>query len=182
MNRRSVATLARAGLLAMLAGCARAPTPDELAASQAADVESVRAFLTHVETTFNSGDLDAFMPVFADDAVVSSQGLPDVVGRPAIDAMYRAALEPIDLKVKFNTDEIVIDGDLAYERGTYTIYPHDRTSGAQLGEVHNRHVHILKRGEDGQWRTWRMMTNSADAGGVTTAPPTATAPAPTSAR
>ena len=178
MSRKSVAASICAAMMLMLAGCARAPTAADLAARQAADVEAVRAFLTHVETTFNSGDLDAFMPLFADDAVLSSQGSPDVVGRPAIDAMYRAALEPIDLKVKFNTEEIVIDGDLAYERGTFTIYPHDKTSGAQLGEVHNRHVHILKRGADGQWRTWRMMTNSAEAGAATTAevPPAPASP------
>lgn len=29
--------------------------------------------------------------------------------------------------------------------------------------VHNNHIHIFKRQADGQWKTWRMMTNAVTA-------------------
>jgi ketosteroid isomerase-like protein len=54
-------------------------------------------------------------------------------------------------------------GDLAYERGTYTIEVKDQATGAPVAEIHNRHIHIFKHQPDGRWQTWRMMTNSASA-------------------
>jgi uncharacterized protein (TIGR02246 family) len=149
----------------VLAGCAQH--------SNGADEKAVRDLLTRIQQTFNSGNLDDFMPAFADDAIIAAHGIPDVVGNTAIRALYEGALAQANIQVQFNTQEIKVVGDLAYERGTYTIQMKDKTSGARIAEVENRHIHIFQRQPDGGWKTWRMMTNGA------TAPPPAQAnPAP----
>lgn len=142
-------------LLLVMGGCAPRSTEG--------DEKAIRELLAHIQQSFNSGNLDEFMPVFADDAVMTSQGLPDVTGPAAIRAVYEGALAQLDMQVRFQTDELNVFGDLAYERGTYTIEMKDKATGQNLPEVHNRHIHIFKRQPDGQWRTWRMMTNSAAA-------------------
>jgi hypothetical protein len=38
----------------------------------------------------------------------------------------------------------------------------DKASGAQVGSITNRHVHIFKRQPDGRWLGWRLMENSAE--------------------
>lgn len=143
-----------------LSACAQKPTPApeaELAAQQA----EVRQFLTQVEESFNAGNFDEFMKVFASDAIQLSPNEPDTVGADAIRKVYETALASMDIKVKFHTDEIVVSGPYAFERGTYELDVRNRVDGAQVAKVINRHIHILKKQADGQWQTWRMMTNSA---------------------
>jgi uncharacterized protein (TIGR02246 family) len=121
----------------------------------------VRSFLTHVQESFNSGNLDEFMGVFTDDAMQISSNNPDTVGKGAIRAVYEAALTSNDIKVNFKTQEIEVAGDLAYERGTYTLHIASKADGKVLADIESRHMHIMRRQPDGTWKTWRMMTNSA---------------------
>lgn len=37
----------------------------------------------------------------------------------------------------------------------------DKASGQVVCAATSRHIHILKRQDDGSWKTWRMMSNSA---------------------
>ncbi len=65
------------------------------------------------------------------------------------------------MKVAFSTEEVEVFGDLAYERGTYTLQVLDKTDGQVTQEIENRHVHIFRRQADGSWKTWRMIVNEA---------------------
>jgi ketosteroid isomerase-like protein len=53
-----------------------------------------------------------------------------------------------------------LSGDLAYERGTFTMAMADKASGASIGSVTNRHVHLFRREADGRWLGWRLIENS----------------------
>jgi uncharacterized protein (TIGR02246 family) len=146
-----------------LAGCATPPAADPIApVSTEADETAIRQVLADTQQRFNAGDLDAFMPVFASDAVIMAPSAPDVVGFEAIRTMYRDAFEQVAMQVNFSTDEIEVFGDLAYERGTYTLHVSDKASGEVIQEVENRHIHIFRRQADGSWKTWRMMVNVAE--------------------
>jgi uncharacterized protein (TIGR02246 family) len=142
----------------------RTPAGSSFCRCDRADVAAIHALLDHVEQTFRSGDLDAAMTVFADDAVIIGQGSPDIVGPEAIRAMYAGMFEQVDFDVDLTTAEVQVVGDLAYERGTYTMKLTDKASGQVVADVENRHIHILKRQPDGGWKTWRMMVNSAAPG------------------
>jgi hypothetical protein len=48
-------------------------------------------------------DLDAFMPVFTDDAIILAPGAADVRGKEAIPAMYATAMEQVNMSGKFST-------------------------------------------------------------------------------
>jgi uncharacterized protein (TIGR02246 family) len=154
-------------LMAMLAlplwGCSgKQPATTAAAGPAEQDVASVRAFLDHVETTFNGGNLDRFIDVFADDAVMLGQNQPDAMGKAAIRKVYADALAQYDMKVEFHTLEIEVAGNLAYERGTYALHLRSRADASKSADVTNRHIHVLRRQPDGSWKTWRMMTNSAE--------------------
>lgn len=144
----------------VLCACGAAPPPGDAALLQR-DIASVHAFISQVGDTFNAGNLDAFMAVFAEDAIQFNQGSPDVVGKAAIRKQYEDALAQLDIRVTFHTREVEVAGDLAYEAGTYDILLRPRSDpGAAPTTVTNRHVHVLKRQPDGSWKTWRMMTNN----------------------
>jgi ketosteroid isomerase-like protein len=153
-----------AGLV--LAGCTvpSAPPPAEPAADARAeaDAAAIRRTLEVLEQRINRDDI-GFVEVFTSDAVVVAPDTPDVVGFDAIRAMYTDALAKMHLAVHFTTEEIVVTGDLAFERGSYTLKVTDKASGQVLQDVTNRHIHMMKRQPDGSWKTWRMMVVAAPA-------------------
>ena len=144
-----------AALMAIaLCGCAsNSPANDEAA---------VRRTLADIEQRINQGDT-GFVNAFAPDAVIIAPSSPDIVGFDAIRTMYTDLMKQASMTVHFSTEEIRVAGDLAFERGTYTLRITDKTSGKVLQDVKNKHLHIFKRQPDGSWRTWRMMVNSAEA-------------------
>jgi hypothetical protein len=87
-------------------------------------------------------------------------GSVDALGKDAIRALYANALAATSLHVRFHTEEIASHGDLAYERGTYDLDVTDKTTGRNLQTVTRSHVHILKKQPNGDWKTWRMFTDS----------------------
>jgi uncharacterized protein (TIGR02246 family) len=148
------------GLIA-LHGCGGAvPASSE---ANAADRAAINALIDEVETTFAAADLDGAMAIFTDDAMIIAPATPNVVGADAIRTMYAGMLAQFEVDADQITEEIRVAGDLAYERGSYSLRLTDRSSGQVVQDVVNRHMHILRRQPDGRWKTWRMMVNSAEA-------------------
>lgn len=159
--RATAVALAPIALGASLAACDGMPESGSPATTEA-DEAAIHALLDIVERTFQDGDLDTAMTVFDDDVVIISQGEPDLAGTSAIRAGYEAMLSQFDVDAELTTEEIEIAGDLAYERGTYTLKLTEKASGQVVLDTVNRHIHIFKRQPDGAWKTWRMMVNSPE--------------------
>jgi len=147
---------------AALAGCATKPAAATAGPDQSkADEAAIRQLLADTEQRINRGDLD-FVNVFAKDAVIIAPGAPDIAGFDAIRSLYADIMQQNSMTVHFSTEEVAVAGDLAYERGTYTLRISDKSSGKVLQDGKNKHLHILKRQPDGSWKTWRMMVSSAE--------------------
>jgi ketosteroid isomerase-like protein len=144
-------------LLIVVPACA---APQPLSPNATDDVAQIRTFLAHIEQVFVAGNLDAAVAVFTDDAMIVNDGTLGAEGKDAIRALYASALATTSLHVRFHTEEIASREGLAYERGTYTLDTIDKATGQRLGTVTKRHLHILKKEPNGEWRTWRMFTDS----------------------
>jgi uncharacterized protein (TIGR02246 family) len=132
-----------------------------VSADPGADEAAIRQTLAKTVQRINQGDI-GFVDVFAKDAKIIAPSAPDIVGFDAIRSMYSGLMQTTAMNVHFSTEEVAVAGDLAYEHGTYTLKLSDKASGKVLQEVKNKHVHIFKRQPDGSWKTWRMMTSSAE--------------------
>lgn len=164
MPRPTRTTLALAVVaIVALSGCAAPPAPAATAPDRTeADAAAIRRTLDDLEQRVNRGDI-GFVDVFTGDAVVVAPDTPDVVGIDSIRSLYADTLAKVNLKMHFTTEEVVVAGDLAYERGRYTLQVTDKASGQVLQDVTNRHIHMMKRQPDGSWKTWRMMVVAAPA-------------------
>jgi uncharacterized protein (TIGR02246 family) len=144
-----------------LGACVTGPRAREAQPDRAkTDEVAIRRMLAETERRINAGD-PGFVEVFANDAVIITPAAPDVIGFEAIRTLYTETLKQTSMEVHFSTEEVAIAGDLAYERGTYTLKMSDRVSGKVLQDVKNKHIHILRRQTNGDWKTWRMMVSSA---------------------
>jgi uncharacterized protein (TIGR02246 family) len=151
-----------AALAVMLGGCASNPAattrgPERVRMDEAA----IRRSIAEIEQRINRGD-PGFVDIFAKDAVIIAPAAPDVVGFDSIRTMYSDMMKRASMTVHFKTDEVAVAGDLAYERGTYTLKITDKATGRVVQDVKNKHLHIFKRQPDGTWKTWRMMVSSAE--------------------
>lgn len=126
----------------------------------AAERGNIEALLERIETVFANGDIESAMQAFTNDAIIFAENGADIVGADAIRATYAGMMAAFEIELSFDTSEIEILGDTAYERGTFSIRLTDKTSGQVASDTTSRHMHILKRQRDGSWKTWRMMTNT----------------------
>lgn len=124
------------------------------------DKQAITTLLDQIETEVNANNFEAFTAFFADDAIIMGEGSPDVIGIENIRKLYFDAMAQADLLVDFKTDEIEIFGDLAYEKGTYILRVSDKQNGTILDESESRYLHIFKKQNNGEWKTWRMFVNN----------------------
>ncbi len=166
------AALGAAALSLALAACSGGAERHDPAADEAA----IRKVLDGIALAFNEGRYDDMFALYQDDVVVSAPGQPDIVGAAQWRAGLAALPTNLHLKMRFDTTELVVSGDLGYEKGTFTMDIADKASGAAVGSTTQRHVHIFRRQPDGKWKGWRLMENAESAAPSPLGPPPAASP------
>jgi ketosteroid isomerase-like protein len=126
----------------------------------AADTAKIHTLLDGLEVIFAKGDIDGAMQAFTGDAIIFAENGADIVGAEAIRAAYSGMMSAFNVELAFNTAQVEVLGDTAYEQGTFSIKLTDKVSGQVASDTTSRHIHILKRQADGSWKTWRMMSNT----------------------
>ncbi len=162
---KEITSLASLGFLLVLAACQ--PAGSSRTDTKAADEAAVRHVLDDIVRNFNAGNLDGMFALYRPDTVVSSPGTPDfdkAVWRTRIQESLDALPANTTLRMRFDTRELEVGGDLAYERGIFFTTPVDKATGAALGaeQVAGLYIHIFKREVDGSWKGWRLMEAFVD--------------------
>ena len=90
-----------------------------------ADDVEIRAVSLAWKEAFNTGDTEAVLKLYADDAVLAAPGVPAVLGKTAIRSYFvqtMAAVRAADLTVEdAPIGELRASGDLAFQWMTYRI-------------------------------------------------------------
>jgi ketosteroid isomerase-like protein len=163
--------MAMTGLVVMLAMSACEPKVKVVVADKAADEAAIHHVLDEISSTFNAGNYEGMFAQYRDDVVVSSPGQPDIVGKEAWRAGLSKLPAGVKMQMRFDTTELEVEGDMAFERGTFSIEAQDPKTSAFVPVVTARHVHIFRRDADGKWKGWRLMENSADPAAALLPPP-----------
>jgi uncharacterized protein (TIGR02246 family) len=95
------------------------------------------------------GDLDAILPLMADDVVFLVNGQPPMRGRDAFAASFRAAGQQQKIDAASDIEEIAMSGDLAYcvSRLQVTITPPGGAPNRRSGYV----LTVLRKEPRGNW-------------------------------
>ena len=160
MNWR-IAGIAAPVLLLALAACR--PAAEVTQADTAADEAAVRRVLDDIVRTFNAGNYEAMLALYEDDVRIFPPGAPELAGKDAWREALAAGL-PADLKfrMRFDTEELVVAGDIAYERGSFHVEAAPAGSDQMEPAMSARHIHIFRRQADGQWKGWRLFESSSE--------------------
>lgn len=149
---RARAPLLAIAVLSALAGCAE----------PAVDVQAEGAALMQLSRDWSdlvaSGDMEAVLAVWAEDAVILPPGLPPVEGKAAIREYVEQATQMPGFSISWEpiSVDVAASGDLAYmiERNVTTM---NDSTGAPI-TIHGKGVTVWRKDAEGNWKnvvdTW----------------------------
>lgn len=126
------------------------------------DLRSIADIRERTMRAENSGDADFFESACTQDVVVMPPGMPVVAGRDAAVAFMRTFFDAFDLTIEYKSDEILIDGALAFDRGTYSQTLVAKAGGPAISESGN-YVWVYVRESDDHWKMSRVIWNASEA-------------------
>jgi ketosteroid isomerase-like protein len=137
--------------------CACSTTSPHTTAAR--DLEEISDFNRQYLEAINSGNGDALSNLTEDDMVTIEPNWKAIEGKAANDKANRQSLQLFKIKEEWAPVETVIDGNLAYQRGTFTEAATPR-GGGPTRITRGNYLRIYRRSSDGTWRMTREMTSS----------------------
>lgn len=98
--------------------------------------DEVRAFNDAFERALAEQDAEALAALYSEDARLMLAGQPVIRGRSAIGAVMREWVKDGPVVLRFETDEVIADGELVIDVG-HSVTGHGRT---KYVVVHRRHL------------------------------------------
>ena len=137
----------------LTAACDSANTSD-----LAADRRAIAAATAQFQAAENAGSVDQFRGFFTDDLVMMGPNEPLVIGGDSVAGLMRVFHGKYGVQVKYDSQEIVVFGDWAFDRGTerYTLTP--KAGGAPIRKSGN-YLYVYQRQGDGSWKQSRVIWN-----------------------
>ncbi|MEJ0039897.1 MAG: nuclear transport factor 2 family protein [Gammaproteobacteria bacterium] len=139
-----------------LGGCATTPTRG---GSVAADMAAITEFNRRYLQAINNGDITALSSLTAEDHIMLAPNRPPLAGKEANDAANRRGFQRFHIDEAWTPLETVVSGDLAYQRGTFTVALTPNDGGAKVHSSGN-FLRIYRRRPDGSWQMTRDVLNS----------------------
>ena len=121
--------------------------------SRDADLAAITAFNRRYLQAINEGDFPSLSALTVEDHIMMAPNQPAIVGKQANDEANRRAFERFRFSEQWMPLDTVIDGDLAYQRGTFTTAATPR-QGGQTRSVAGKFLRIYRRLPD---RSWNMV-------------------------
>lgn len=151
----SARTIGLAGLLLLVTGCGQPQRP-----SYEEDLAAITDFNARYLGAINDEDIATLSSLTTEGHVILIPNREPIVGKAANDAANGGAFERFTFDETWTPVETVIDGDLGFQRGTFTTVATPRGDGQRL-EVSGSFMRIYQRQPNGEWRMTRDMFNSS---------------------
>lgn len=123
------------------------------------DLKAIKDVMGQFAMAINSGNLDAWMALWADDGIQMFPGARSRVGKRQIYAGMKPAFDQFILEMKILNEELRVSGDIAFARGTYTESLTPKEGGEKEG-YDGKYLTVLERESDGTWKVIRDCFNS----------------------
>jgi uncharacterized protein (TIGR02246 family) len=108
------------------------------------DIRAIRQVLAQFVDAWNARNADTFANLYTDPHVDVNH-TPPVETRATTVAALRKRFEHSAARLSVSSDEVLVFGAWAVQRGAITISSNGHTE-------HLRYIEVLRRDDDGQWR------------------------------
>ena len=120
-----------------------------------ADIAAINELYDQYCLGGNTGDLELFISVWADDVIRMEPDIPPILGKEQVRARFEPLFEQFDQNIIIHGEtEVQVSGDLAFSRGTYTVSMAPKGKGATTS-FDGKWMDILKKQADGSWKIYR---------------------------
>lgn len=143
-------------LILAVSACAPAEGRDDR--STEADVAALGRIREQMEAAENAGNADGMTFAFADDLVIMPMGAPAVTGLEASRTLMQEYFRTWHAEIHYVSQEVVVDHDWAFDRGTYRQTLTPKAGGATVAEA-GKYLWLYRRQEDGGWKAARVIWN-----------------------
>ena len=137
---------------AIIAGCRQPPSTDESA-------RTIAAMRDSLQSSENAGNADGMAALLAEDVMFMPPNAPDISGKAAATEFLRGAFKSVSMAVRYQSQEVVVSGDWAFDRGIGTSTVTPRAGGAPT-QGHDRYLWLLRRDPSGSWKYVRVTWSS----------------------
>jgi ketosteroid isomerase-like protein len=144
-----------------LVGCATTSGKTSHAADEAAITEFNKKYLGSI----NAGDIATLSSLTTEGHIMMAPGRPPIVGKKANDEANGRAFQNFNIVETWTPVETVIaeSGDLAFQRGTYTVKATPKAGaapGTNIPTSTGTFMRIYRKQPNGEWRMVRDMFNN----------------------
>ena len=115
------------------------------------DEQAIRDVISNWLRATAAGDVDAILPLMAEDVVFLRPGQPPMRGREAFAAGLRAALPQLGIQGVSDIQEIQVFGNIAYCWNHLTVTMTPRTSNQPVKRHSGNVLSIFRKEPDGKW-------------------------------
>lgn len=152
-------------LALLLPACTQSAAPDDAAlpgddVSKDARQEQLANIGEVWRATYASGDWEALRALYADDAVLMTQGNEKIVGADNIIAFLRRLIDAgAKVEFQFMPEDVVANGDVGFFTAKYRM---DITMpDAAAPTIVAGRSFLVYKWQDGSWKLWRDIDNFA---------------------
>lgn len=122
-------------------------------------VEAIAHIRQAVQEAENAGDVTRMVPFMDSDIVLMAPGFPPVVGVEAVGDFMAAFFEQFDVEVSYASEEIVVMGDWAFDRGSARQRLRPKDGAPEILEE-AKYLWLYRREGDGAWKHARITWNA----------------------
>ena len=124
------------------------------------DISAIAALRDALQAAENASDPDAAAALLTEDAVLMVPDFPVQEGRPACLDFLRDVMGWLagnfERRIRYDSAEIAVDGDLAFDRGTFSFAVTPR-SGGETTQTTGKYLWMLRRSAMGSWMVSRLI-------------------------
>jgi ketosteroid isomerase-like protein len=123
------------------------------------DLAAIAEFNRRYLKAINDEDIATLSSLTTEDHIMIAPGRPPIVGKAANDAANGRVFKQFDNDETWTPVETIVSGDLAYQRGTYTVAATPK-GGGNTTRTSGHFLRIYRRQPNGDWRMTRDTFNS----------------------
>ena len=142
--------------MTVVSGCSS--VPQAATSDHRNRLDSIRR---ETEAAENDESVDRMRVHMAEDVVMMAPNMPPVTGAANAAEAMRQFFGAFEVQIRYTSTEIVVAGDWAFDRGTYSQTLTPKRGGAAHNET-GKYLWLYRRAPDGSWKQARVIWNSSD--------------------